>query len=644
MKEVNNMEAQVLTITAREQMKNIIKRYLKTMVYIDDKFDLSLVGGESEPVIEPPKRIFRKNGPTEEVDDAPVYTNPVSAIEKDRLSDLLEKMQRKYADIKLQPVKYTSKEDKNYVESSIKSSKLVVIDWELSDAIDDETHGKYTAADALKVHMESKDKMRLLVVYTSDIDGAENDFMAKGIIPRFDEDEINGKKYKYIVQNSSIIMLCKKMDFDAENLIEAYAELVIKKFGYFPVAFLDMLLKLDDKVGILLKKFSQPFDSILLMQLESSGTEYRDNTELLRDLVTNSVYDEIECDPCIVDNMYKERINTLIALGDLEDAQFDEKKNSAVNYMLSRCSSDSKKVYQAVKAIPASDFKAWLKEIDKDPENWNKSLNKFQKSIAKKAKEVFAESIYQDLLQQVEITPKDPSKRVNIDSLILKIKLNIIKSIKNQVEMTLMETTSVFLMLLSDMNIGVAINDLIANLKLKSYTDENEIAQIINNNITVNTQGEVDQCCKERMKNKLFSGDILFKEKDDGAYEFLICITPSCQMFRPHKVDYVVSYVKGEVFANGFPDMKRDSEHFSIIPHPSTADKLIGIKWKFHDTKQFDLKVEEDRNNLISYKRRYRLTDDYYRQMTSEFNAFYSKVGVEDLFIKSSKDIANFFL
>lgn len=636
------MATNVLLQPEQEQMKNIIKSYLNTIVYIDDKFGLSLVGEESEPALEQPKRILRRSANSNTEETHLIYSNPEPTPERDQLTVLLEKMQRKYPNIKLQPVKYSGEEDKAYVELNIKSSKLVVIDWQLSET---GTQDKYTAVDVIQIALQTSSQMRLLVVYTSDADGAESDFIRKGVITKFSESELRGNKFKFAIENSSIIMLCQKSNFTAEYLIEAYADLIIGNFGYFPVAFLDMLLCLDKKAGSLLKRFSQPFDSILLMQLENSGVNYNDNIELLRNLVTNSVYDEIQCDPCIVDNMYKERINTLIKLEELDDTAFAQKRDDAIDYLLSRCGKENKKVYKALKEIPIPLFKNSLKAINVEPENWHESLDVFQNFLIEQASIICADNIVKEFHEQAEINSKTSGQKGRVDNLKRKIYLNLFRAEKAFIKEVLSNTTSFFLMLLSDLKIGASINDLIANLKLKTYiNDDPDLGKLIDENMVLDTDGKVHESCKEKMKNKLFPGDILFKEGPSGPGDFIICITPSCQMFRPFKVDYVVSYVRGEMLTKGLEKNKRDSEHVSIIPHPSVTDKLIGIKWKFHEIIQFDLKTRSGIDNLKSYKRQYRLTDDYYRQITSEFNSFYSKVGVEDLFIKNSTELANFFL
>ncbi len=623
--------SEVVTRAVDTKMESILKKYLNTIVYIDDKFGLSLIGDSEETVTELPGRINRRNIRKDFIEEKEdFYIKGSSNIEPDKLSVLLEKMQRKYPSIKLLPVKYTDSNDISYVETSIESSKLIVIDWQLTEVGGSSTEKKYTAVDALSCAMKSSNKMKLLVVYTSDPEGAEMDFISKEVIKKFNEGEINNKKYKFAILESSIVMICKKSDFNAENLIEAYAKLIINNFGFFPVAFIDMLLKLDDKVGYLLKKFSQPFDSVLLMQLENSGLQYDDNTELIRNLVTNSVYDEINCDACIVDNMYQIRIKRLIDLSKCKDEDMAKKIDCATDFIIARCSSENKKVYKIIKNIEPDKWKAWLGEISPKPENWSISLKSFSDKLIDKITELQTEVIFFDFFGSGEQISK-----------IKQIKTKIKSGCKEQIKNSIKDISSLFLMLLSEEKIGTSITELISNLKLNKYDDPDEL-KYISECVEFKEDGRIEEKCKENLRNKLFQGDIIYKKKDDTLYEFLICIVPSCQMLRPDKVDYIISYAKGEVTIFN-EKQKRDSEHFSIIPDPENKDKLLNVKWKFHDIKKFDLKTE-DRNKLKEYKRPYRLTDDYFRQLMSEFNSFYSKIGVEDLFIKKSPVLADIFL
>lgn len=638
------MTTEAIELTSHVKLKEILKRYLNTLVYIDDKFGLSLVSNDAEVSETAPergrsRRTVIKKEDTLSLGDT-IYSESSRTSERDQLSVLLERMQRKYPNIRLLPVKYTDINDRSYVEKSIKSSNLVVLDWQLAEG-QGATGDRYTAVDAmLNIVMETSEQMRLLVVYTSDPEGAEEDFISKRFFDKFYSGNIAGKRYKYNIKDSSIIMLCKKVDFHVEDLIEAYAQLIIEQFGFFPVTFLDMLMKIDEKAGYLLKKFSQPFDSILLMQMEKSGLQYDDNTEIIKKLITNSVYDELICDSCIVDNLYQERINKLISLTAKSDQEIEECRDKAVDFMLARSTTDSKKIYKYFKLVSAIQIKRLISKIDNSPDNWMNSLMNFNAELVDIIIQIHTKEVFKEFDKLIEMTPKVTGQDDKVRALQTKMKQDVVKLFSLEIKKIVNDTSSLFLMLLCDNKVGTAISDLIANLKLKFYNNPDEIASICSF-IEVDEKNKVTQKCNESMKNKLFPGDILYR-KNANSYEFLICILPACQLFRPSKVEYIISFVKGEV-QESTNFIKKDSEYISIIPHPETQDKLVCVKWRFHDTKHFDLK-NNDKSEFATYKRPYRLTDDYFRQIMSEYNSFYAKVGVEDLFIKHSPELTKIFL
>ncbi len=620
---------------SRENLKVILRKYLNTIVYIDDKFGLSLAGEAPErDDIQIPSR-SRRRVIKSDIESAEVDTN----IEIDSLSLLIEKMQRTYPQIKLLPVKYSGVEDKPYIEASIKSSRLIVIDWQLSDLR--EPGISYTAADVLSA-TEYSDQMKLLVIYTSDAEGAKNDFIKKEIITKFIDEEYNGKKFVYGLKNHSIVLICKKSDFDAGSLLEAYLETLLKYFGFFPIAFFDMLLKLEEKTGYLLNKFSHPFDSILLMQMESSGVQYNDNTELIRNLVTNNVHEEIQCDFSIVENLYEHRIHKLIDLSQIADEKLQDKLTKAKIIMQARSDKENKKVFELLGQFPVADMKQWLSEIDPSPSNWSNSLNSFCSKMVEKAlcfnRQEIESKWWNDFdlkAKRKELQSKTPSIKKEIEEGILKTKNEIVKN-------TLKKAASLFLMLISDETVDVSISHLLSALQMNHYQNRKTPSEIALS-IEHDEIGRIKETCVCKLENKFFQGDILYKKKSDGSLEFLICILPACQLFRPQKVDYIVSYIKGEVQNNYNDKFKKDSEHISIIPHPENEDQVICVKWKFHEMIQFDLKTS-DKNSFAEYLRPYRLSERYFQQITSEFTNFYSKIGVEDLFIKQSPEIAGFFL
>ena len=78
----------------------------------------------------------------------------------------------------------------------------------------------------------------------------------------------------------------------------------------------------------------------------------------------------------------------------------------------------------------------------------------------------------------------------------------------------------------------------------------------------------------------------------------------------------------------------KDSEHFTILPGIEDENQILRVVWQYHRIVNLDLKKVsmDDYENLY---RPYRLTYEHIRQIMGEFVSFYSKSGVEELFLKA---------
>lgn len=163
---------------------------------------------------------------------------------------------------------------------------------------------------------------------------------------------------------------------------------------------------------------------------------------------------------------------------------------------------------------------------------------------------------------------------------------------------------------------------------IKFIRYDNEFEELID--ITIDNINNPD--FNSIIMNKYYCGDILINESSDD--EFLLCITPPCDLFRPDKSNYCLKFLRGK---KSEPSKLTKSlkvyEHATIIP---INEKPTVIIWSFNNEKIFCLKNIEDLNELKKYLRPFRMKEDYIKQIISKYSSFCMRMGVDELFLKEN--------
>lgn len=260
-----------------DSLVDILKRYLSHVVYIDDEFRVSWQSKEEESSSKPSRRSRRvsvKQEPVEEMEETEGPQNNLEAFCKI--------MRQEYPELLVTPVVYEEPMDMDNLVLHMKNARLLVLDWKLSEQI--------TAVSLLN-RAEFAGQLRFCVIYTSNLEEAKEEFILK--IPNakrdgFRKGECKGNAYDYIRVDSVIHMLCEKSKFDFHMIMEALIHIFIEEIGYFPIAFIDMISGLEEKVPYYLNEFSVPFDKLLLLQTSSDGLPVREMYHVISDMVVNN--------------------------------------------------------------------------------------------------------------------------------------------------------------------------------------------------------------------------------------------------------------------------------------------------------------------------------------------------------------------
>ena len=126
----------------------------------------------------------------------------------------------------------------------------------------------------------------------------------------------------------------------------------------------------------------------------------------------------------------------------------------------------------------------------------------------------------------------------------------------------------------------------------------------------------------------LCQGDVFI----DEANSFLICVTPSCQLMRPEKINNTYTFLKGH-FAKkkACPNQKQ-----AYTMHLVNKDKsqVLMVNFEFYAPVVLDVTNENDMEYYKQYKRYYRLNTEYIHKLVELYSEHIKQIGVEELFGK----------
>lgn len=606
-----------------DSLTKILKNYLSHVLYIDDEFKVAWRRKVDEEVQRPPRSSRHKV-----VQEERESVNSGDRATMDNLAEFCTAVREEYPEILLTPVVYRDSIDVENLVVHMKNARLLVIDWKLSD--------KVTAIQLLN-RQEFFGQLRFCVIYTSRLEEAEREFVSS--IPNVKDAELenavfNGYSYDYVRINSIIYMICEKDKFDFHMIIDSLTEIFVSEIGYFPIAFIDMIARLEEKVPFYLNEFSYPFDNLLMLQTNSDGLPLSELSYMINDMVINNIRSDIELNNKVLDGIYEKQIGRLRDLLE-EYGRFRDRLNESLKYIFERlgCKEEEKKIFEN---IPADKYKTIIQKAINKPEDLSKGIHKASDSLAKLYARKKVESV---------IPASD-----NLSPDMRKVKSELVGLYKQQIQNKIEKLFPVCLMILSNPKESYDLNRLVTSLKVVKYPeDKRKFSDIF---IDCYECKDEYMCLKSQengsplgsLQNKLNAGDIFYLRTEQGQKEkFYLCIVPSCHLLRPKKVEGILLFVEGKVVDEKPDNTLKDSEHFTILPGINGGQMLVRVIWQFHRIYMLDLK-QVARKDYENFCRPYRLTNEYFRQIMGEFVSFYSKSGVEELFLKGDSALDQLLL
>lgn len=604
----------------KKDLTKILKRYLNYVVYIDDEFKISWEAMEEDVDKKQSRSSRNLHG------NHPVSTKTEYSEHRSGLENFCQYIQNKYPEILLTPILYTPSMSQEQILAHMSNARMLILDWSLTERI--------TAVNLLQ-KADFSGQLKFCVIYTSKLDDAKEMFFKeiKNVRQQGTQKETyRGKEYEYVRADSVMYMLCEKDKFDIGMIVDAFVEIFIKEIGYFPIAFIDMISRLEEKVPYYLNKFSYPFDKLLLLQTSDDGLPLDDVYHTISDMVFNNIRADIELDQSVLENIYEQQLYILREL--LKDDEiFQEQLNRSLEYILERldCGDEDKEIFRK---ITSEEYKEIVKKAISEPYDLSKGIAKACQKMVKLCSEHKAGEVLQ----------KNGVCEISFGSL----KKELSRAYKNQYEKKITGILPACLMILANPEQSYNINSLITSLKTVGYDENERYFKQIFSGCYEEKEGTMFLKTTDKgpsglalLQNKLKPGDILFKEGEEGIC--YLCIVPSCHLLRPKKVEGNIIFVKGRIVKHRPKQMLRDSEHFTILPGIEDENVPIRVIWQYHRIAEIDLNriPSED---FVSWFRPYRLSYEYIRQLVGEFVAFYSKSGVEELFIESDASLEHLLI
>ena len=377
------------------------------------------------------------------------------------------------------------------------------------------------------------------------------------------------------VIDNAIVMFANKRTRNIDDIISALENFTIMNYGYLPQQFLSIKQQIENKTAALYNNF-MGMDSIMLPQL-----------------VMDEAYD--------YDGMQEEIISSILINKLRSELVIDKQKVSYGHLVLQRLLNTkfSKETYEtAIKSL-----KKPPKEISYEICNErikqildSKCLKEFDFISLKNAAQIFFSG---DIKETFDVSwpehKKNAKRKEQIWSFIL------------------------FLSICCDEKYYDKYLRLLSLIKLTIYQD---------------SYCWTLQDCEDDVKAKaLCQGDVFINETSDS---FLLCITPSCQLIRPDKINATYTFLKG-CFSKTSADSKQ-KQIFSTHLINRDKNQVVLVNWEFFSPVVIDLSKKGMITNLSSYMRCYRLNMEYTHKIIELYSEYIKQIGVEEMFGKRVDD------
>lgn len=617
-----------------EVSKTRLKNYFSTVTYIDDKFDHCIV---DEPILysdeeiedSPPLPMSYAAGTlaAEGFSSEGVFTEQ-KEIEHNLNAILTELNSEKYAEVRLTPILFDNKLNKDVLVRKIQESPLTLIDWNLGQ--------NDKAFDFVNCLFAKTKQLKVIVVYTSNyleaIESMRTDPQLKDC-PEITTSFSNFSCFR--CNKQSLIAVVDKQSYNLDKILDIISDIFIDNCGLMPIAVLDYMASAQRISDELFGSFCRPFEDIYWLQMYFSELSEGDIPAAIIQFIQNKICEACTIEPSISSEMfthYKKRLQEFVSMDDKVAASSFHK---ALDTIRPHLQGSNAEICDAISSMDYSEIKSVCTQALEGSKTWREVTQKFASALSR-VKEILAEKKMDPLLQPFLDLEGSEDRISRCKEAISK---ELMKGLNTQWESFSTEIIPVLLQILvSSTKILDSGVELVRNLKYRSYVNQN-LEDILKEGATLNRPKKA-----EYLKNVFHFGDILIRENNDNV-EYLLCISPPCDVCRPDKVKLNICFIKGcEIPEHELNVRRKENVHISILPIDKNGKESLNyVAWRLFDVVKFDLGNKEEYAEICTYTRPFMMSEQYSRQIGNLFTAYFSRAGVDELFMKSASGLRAIF-
>ena len=615
---------------AYEACKRRLKHYFGNITYIDDRFDQCLI---DEPVYLPVEEMA---GPPLPVHQGEIADKEES-IEDEKtqivssetnLAAMLVKLNDdKYEEIHLHPILYTQSIEDSKLCDRIFTSPLTVMDWNLGNG-----RNAFSIIHELFLRTQC---LRVVVVYTANyneaLDALKEDTEMKEYQEFMEEKEDCFSCYQG--NNKSLLILAQKNMFNVLALIDKVSDIFLKYCGVMPVALLDYMESSQNNSDSLIGDFSYPFEAMYSLQMSFSEMAESDVPGVITSFIQNRLLSACVVCTDIVAELFQSKRDLLKRFADRNEADARGVFSASIDILKGKTEEDNQDIWDTMLKEGFLQFRSCCASAAQSNSHWPLQMDEFNDLIA-----VVKNAIIEERTKRLLSNCIENSKLEGQGETIEKLKQELMKIVEQQyktkVEAYLKQTLPILIeMVISKDQMLFSVIGLIKNMKY-TYYQEKSLRGILAGKERNNKQAKL-----EALMNIIHFGDILVKDN-----EYLLCMTPPCDAFRPSKTKGTYIFIRGAVTEkNALTNKRKECFHLSVAPATDGSDSIIFISWCFYAIEKFDLTNEKDLNRFREYERPYMMDESYARQISAKFTSFFSRAGVDELFVKAEENLRSIF-
>ncbi|MBQ8321443.1 MAG: hypothetical protein IJX92_03665 [Clostridia bacterium] len=428
---------------------------------------------------------------------------------------------------------------------------------------------KRTGIDVLETIIQNNEILHYYVIYSNEISSAMTSFSQKFNDVKIGEIKENG----VIALDNAIVMFANKRTRNLNEIIEALENFTIDNYGYLPQLFLSVKQQIENKTAALYNEF-MGLDTMMLPQLITDEA-YSYNgleDELLKTFIMNKLRDDLKITDNSSESYIKNSIRRLLS---------KQVSQTAFEKALSICNINR----EVPIVLTYAEYQERCSQV--------LTLN------------------YMDL----ELLPAlKLSAHLFVKGSVCTAKPEEITVLSNYDR----EKVYIFVLILSisnDENFLFNYVKLYKLIKLSEYKDDKKFS--------------IKECFDASRCNTLCQGDVFIDDENN----YLICVSPSCQLMRPKKINHCYMFLKGTIDSSANENQK---QYYEISLLNKEMNKVVPVKISFFDPVVIDMSDGTHADKYQKYVRLFSLHIEYIHKVVELFSEYIKQIGVEELFGKTS--------